>query len=131
MPRRPNPVQKIIEALAIKANKAVESVVCTLPAISTDTPGATIILEGSIAFLLGATGTEVIVRVRRGTTTAGAEVAKATFNALTAAKSYGLAIQCVDRPEGEVASQSYVLTVENVGATTEGEALQASLTATF
>lgn len=131
MPRRPNPVQKIVEAKAIKANKAVESIIATLAGISTDVGGANIILEGSIAFLLGATGTEVVVRIRRGTTTGGTEVAKGTFNALTAAKSYGLSIQCVDQPEGELASQSYVMTVENVGATTEGEATQASLTATF
>jgi hypothetical protein len=131
MPRRPNTVQKIAEATAVKANKAVESIVATLPGISTDVGSAPVILEGSAAFLLGATGTEVVVRVRRGTTTAGAVVAKAVFNALTAAKSYGLSIQCQDQQEGEVASQAYVLTVENVGATTEGEATQASLTATF
>lgn len=131
MPRRINTVQKIAEALAVKANKAVESVICTLPNVNTDVGSATVILEGSASFLLGATGTEVVVRVRRGTTTAGAVVAKAVFNSLTAAKQYGLSIQALDQQEGEVASQSYVLTVENVGATTEGEATQASLTATF
>lgn len=131
MPRRPNTIQKITEALAVKANKAVESIICTLPGISTDVAGANVILEGSIDFLLGATGTEVVVRIRRGTTTAAPEVAKNTLNALTAAKQYGVAIQAVDHPEGEMASQSYILTIENVGATTEGEATQASLTATF
>jgi uncharacterized Zn-binding protein involved in type VI secretion len=124
-------VQKFAEALKVKANKAVESIVVTLPGISTDVGNAQVIIEGSIDFLLGATGTEVVVRVRRGTTTAGTEVAKVIFNALTAAKSYGLSVQCQDQQEAEIASGSYVLTVENVGATTEGEAVQASLTATF
>jgi hypothetical protein len=106
-------------------------VIATLGGISTDTPGSLVILEGTASFLLGATGTEVVVRIRRGTTTAGTLVATAVFNALTAAKQYGLAIQCQDRQEGEIASGSYVLTVENVGATTEGEATQADLAATF
>jgi hypothetical protein len=131
MPRRPNPVQKIVEAKAVKLNKAVETVVATLGGISTDVAGALVILEGSANVLLGATGTEVVLRIRRGTTTGGTEVAKATFNALTAAKSYGLSIQSQDSQEGEIASGSYVITAENVGATTEGEAVQASLTATF
>lgn len=131
MPRRQHTITKNTEALAIKANKAVETVIATLSGITTDVPGALILLEGVASFLLGATGTEVVVRIRRGTTTAGAEVAKATYNALTAAKQYGLSIQCQDRPEGEVASGAYVLTVENVGATTEGEATQADLSATF
>lgn len=131
MPRRINTIQTNVEAKAVKANKAVESIVATLGGINTDVGGALVILEGSVNFLLGATGTEVVVRVRRGTTTGGTEVAKATFNALTAAKQYGLSIQAQDRQEGEIASGSYVLTVENVGATTEGEAVQADLTATF
>lgn len=131
MPRRQHTVTKNAEALAVKANKAVETVIATLGSINTDVAGALVLLEGSASFLLGATGTEVVLRIRRGTTTAGAEVAKAIFNALTAAKQYGLTIQCQDRPEGEIASGSYVLTVENVGATTEGEATQADLSATF
>lgn len=131
MPRRQQTNTRNAEAAKVKLATAAETVVATLAGISTDVAGALIVLEGTASVLLGATGTEAVIRVRRGTTTGGTEVAKCTFNALTAAKNYGLAIQCQDRNEGEIASGSYVLTVENVGATTEGEAVQADLAATF
>lgn len=131
MPRRPNTIRRNAEATAVKLATAAETVVATLGGVTTDVGGALVIVEGAVAVLLGATGTSFVVRVRRGTTTGGTELAKVTLNALTAAKNYSASIMCQDRQEGEVAGQSYVLTVENVGATTEGEALQADLSATY
>ena len=106
-----------------------ETVVATLT-IGGDTPeGDQIILEGFCQVTTGAGTTGLQLRVRRGGLT-GAQVGPTSQLAAGAAAAASIGIQCSDTP-GEVAGQTYVLTVQQVAATGNGTAVAANLQATY
>lgn len=98
--------------------------------VSTDNPGANVTLEGNVDLTTGTGVTGVTVQVRRGATVAGAVVGTAEVPAVGASTRVVFPIQVNDQP-GEVASQSYILTVTQTGATGNGTINSASLQATY
>ena len=116
------------------ANVAVtttnEIVVATLAGVSAQGPQCSVALRGWVQLTAGTNTTAVTLRIRRGTTTGGTLVgeANAVAGGVTAGATSGLDIETTDSP-GEVASQSYVLTVQQTGASADGSALQGCLEA--
>jgi serine/threonine-protein kinase len=120
-----------------------ETVVAKASGISPDALDPGILIEASCNVLVGATATSAVIRVRRGTTTAGTLVSKALTAQIAAEapdsgggepraeKASGLSITVLDEPEGEQAGLSYVLTIECPGATTNRRVKGAALSATF
>lgn len=109
---------------------ATETVVATLEGVSTPAPDARVRLDGWVQLTSGAAATAFTVRIRRGTTASGTLIGEANAEQLfvAAASSEERSISVQDTP-GDVASQSYVLTVEVTGGAAAATALQASLTA--
>lgn len=108
-----------------------ETVIVTLPGVSTPSAGRKVALEGTVQMTLGAGATGLIFRVRRGTTVTDPLVGEAnTVQVETAAGSTeDHTVSAVDTP-GELVGQTYVVTVQQVAATGNGTVLQASVTAT-
>lgn len=107
----------------------VETIAATVQ-VSTDNPGAVVVLEGNVDVTTGLTVTALTVQVRRGATIAAPVVGVAEVPAEGASARVVLPLQVADSP-GEVASQSYILTVTQVGATGNGTINSASLQATY
>lgn len=107
-----------------------ETVVATVTGVTTQGGGDRVRLRGWVQLLSGAATTTVTLRVRRGSVT-GTLVGEA--NPVTIPTAAGgtdeYEIVTTDTP-GEVAGQSYVLTVTQASATGNGTASQASLEAT-
>jgi hypothetical protein len=132
MPRRPWNVQRAAtNAATVEPVTSAETVVCTLPGITPDSQTPTVLLEGSCDVVQGATATTAVIRVRRGTTTAGTLVGSALTSAVAAAASIGLGITVNDSYEAEQASASYVMTIESPSATTNPKVSGACLAATY
>lgn len=132
MPRRANQVQKLAEGAAgVAMVNAVETVICTLAGVSTDTPGARVILEGAAQITVGTSGTAVTLRIRRGTEVTSPLVGAAVVQTAVATNQQTVACQAVDNPEGELASQSYVLTAQTTAGTANSTAVESSLSATY
>lgn len=106
-----------------------ETVIATLPGISTPGADAKVMLEGQAAITAGTAATNVQLRIRRGTTAAGAQVGGTVQSAVAAGAQIGVGIQVDDNP-GEVAGQQYVLTAQQVAATGNGSVQSANLQAT-
>lgn len=106
-----------------------ETVVCTL-VIGDDTQeGDQVVLE-AVANVSGGTGTTSVVgRIRRNGL-AGAQVGQVEQLGLAGTGLAELAMQVDDLP-GEVASQTYVLTVALVGATGNGTCNTSNMQATY
>ena len=131
MPRRINPVVKTVEKAATEPVTVAETVVAILENINPDSLAPEVTLEGSCGCTLGATGTEVVIRIRRGTTTAGTLVGKAQASKPGASTPIALSIQELDKPTGEQAGLAYVLTIECPLASTNPSVTGATLTATY
>jgi hypothetical protein len=84
-----------------------ETIVATTPAISTPSPDTPVTISGVLSMTYGTGTTAVTVQVRRGTTVSGTLVGEAN------------AWNVTDTP-GDVAGQSYVITVTQTGATANG-----------
>lgn len=130
-PRRINPVVRTTETAQTKPVTSAETVVATVEGISPDSNTPTVLLEGSCSYLNGATATTVVVRIRRGTTTAGAVVGKAQTSQIGASLAIGLSIQELDSFSSEQAGLSYCMTTEAPSATTNPEVNGATLTVTY
>ena len=131
MPRRINPVIKSAETASTEPVTSAETVVATLSNVNPDSNAPEVTIEGSCAFTNGATATSVVVRIRRGTTASGTLVSEAQTSQIAAEKAIGLSIQGLDKPTGEQASLSYVMTVEAPAATTNPKVKGATITATY
>lgn len=92
--------------------------------------GSVVILEAFAALTTGAGTTAVTARLRRGATTGGTLVGQAASVQVGAALPTSLGLQVGDTP-GEVAGQSYCLTLQQTGGTGNGSALFASIQATW
>lgn len=107
-----------------------ETVVATLSNVSTYQPGERIRLSGQAQLTTGTATTTVTPRIRRDSVT-GTVVNEA--NAITIGAAAGgnesFEVSCEDSFSGEVANQTYVLTLEQAAATGNGTALYAYLQA--
>lgn len=108
-----------------------ETVVATLSGITTAQPGEKIVLKGLAQLTTGTGTTAVTPRIRRDSVT-GTVVNEA--NPITVGAAAGstedFEVECEDSFSGEVAGQTYVLTLEQTAATANGNCLYSSLTAT-
>lgn len=120
---------KIGSGSAINVPTTTETIAATVQ-VSTDNAGANVTLEGNLDLTTGTGVTGVTVQVRRGATVAGTVVGSAEVPAAAASTRVVFPIQVNDNP-GEVASQSYVLTVTQTAATGNGTINSASLQATY
>lgn len=89
-------------------------------------PGLTYTVSGWVQMTVGTGGTAVTPRIRRGTSTAGTLVGEGTALTVTAGDVVTIPITVDDVP-GEVHSLSYVVTVEQTGATADGTVSQAHI----
>ena len=105
-----------------------ETVVATLSGLSVSGPNLSITAEGNVALTAGASTTSVQLRLRRGTTTGGTLVGQIYQQPCTASAATIVSGQWLDSP-GEVANQSYVITVQQVGATGNATVNEANLQA--
>lgn len=101
-----------------------ETVILTLPAVSTNGAQDTVALQGSVDITTGAGSTFVTVRVRRGTGITGAVVGAQDPITATAGSTQNIGFDVADNP-GEVAGQAYVVTVQQTAATANGSVLHA------
>lgn len=117
---------------AVTVATTTETIVQTLANLSTDGPNQLVLLEGFVALTSGTATTTVTVRLRRGTaitsTLVGVAVVEILIGAAGNTAMYSIAE--TDSP-GEVASQSYVLTVQQAAATGNGATVAQALLATI
>lgn len=106
-----------------------EVIVATLNGVTTDTGHQAIRLSATTYWEAAATAENMIIRIRRGATTAGTEVEKVEI-ASVASKKNECSIQATDTP-GEVAEQSYILTMEETKAAAKDKALAPKLSASW
>lgn len=107
-----------------------ETVVATLSGVDTASASGLVQLQGEVNITTGAGTTGVVVRIRRGTTTAGVQVGASVTDDVSAGVGSSPTIQVEDAP-GPVAGQSYVLTVQQNSATANGTSVSASLRAVY
>ena len=106
-------------ATAVTDGGAVETVVLTMAGIDTTPNQSRVLITGIVAITPGTAATAVVVKVRRGTTTAGAEIG--TVESQTGAGGAPRVIPYhVEDVPGEVAGQEYVVTVTETSATADG-----------
>jgi hypothetical protein len=107
-----------------------ETVVATLANLSTPNAGAKVILTGKAQVTTGTATTGLTPRIRRGVDITGTVVNEANVEQVeaVAGSTEGVDTMCEDTP-GEVAGQSYVLTVQQAAATANGASLSADLSA--
>lgn len=96
-----------------------ETVVMTMPGVSTNGPGDQAFVSGSMAVTAGAAATGITVRVRRGTGITGTVIGTAEIDSVTAATTEPFPFDAFDTP-GDVANQQYVVTAQQVAATGNG-----------
>lgn len=107
---------------------AAETVIATL-IISDNGPDAAVQLEGWVKLTTGTSTTSIVPRIRRDSVTGtlvGDQTAMLIIGAVGETHEYG--IKVVDTP-GEVASQTYVLTIVQTGAAAAGTVRQVLLSA--
>lgn len=107
-----------------------ETVVATIGGVSTQSPDSVVVLEAVAQLQSGATTTATTWRVRRGTDITGAVVFATDPQPTAAATVQDQEIQCQDAP-GETAGASYVLTVQQTGATGNGTIRSGSLQVSY
>ncbi len=98
-----------------------ETVIGTFLGISVSGPGSRVLISSTVIVTPGTGTTAIQLRVRRGTTVAGAQVGSTVQFPVTAAVLNAGDISVVDSP-GEVAGQAYVITAQQVAATANGTA---------
>lgn len=109
-----------------------ETVVATLSGINTPQGGSRIVLYGAVDLTTGLGTTAVVLRIRRGTAITDPVVGVADTDTIigAAGSTDPYIIEETDQL-GDVNNASYVLTVQQTGATGNGTAVAGQLTATF
>ncbi len=107
-----------------------EVVAATISDVTTPGPGCKVIFRGFAQVTTGTNTTGVTLRIRKGTTISGTLIGEANIEQIeaVAGSTEGHEIATEDSP-GEVAYQSYVLTVQQTAASANGAVVQASLQA--
>jgi hypothetical protein len=107
-----------------------ETTVATLSTVSTQRPGQTVCLTGHLTLTTGTNTTAMTIRVRADSLT-GTVVGEAPVDAIEAAagsvETHSIYVE--DSAPGEVQNKTYVLTVQQAGATANGTVSAASLVA--
>lgn len=106
-----------------------ETLIATLPNVTSEFPGQSVVLQAWAAITCGTTVTAMTLRIRRDSLT-GALVSEANPNAgdVVASKLSTIPITCAD-PRGGDFGGSYVLTMQGTGEGTAAVAGASSLTA--
>ena len=94
-----------------------ETVIATLPPLSPTQDNSTVLINWLAALTTGASTTALQFRLRRGTTVAGTQVGQTYQINVVASAAQFYAGFYFDIP-GVIAGQQYVLTVQQVGAST-------------
>jgi hypothetical protein len=113
----------------VTATTTTETVVATLVIPAVPGPGYTVRLRGNMQFTTGAGTTAVTPRIRRGTDATGTLIGEANAVTATASTTIEVEHEETDTP-GDVASVSYVLTIQQTAAAANGTALHGTLSAT-
>lgn len=127
----PAPWPRVFRAASSAAKTvlaAAETVAETVSGISTAGEGEQITIMATVSFTAGTAATALDLNIRRGTDATGTVVGTLRDNALNAGREETWTVAAVDTP-GEVADQSYVVTVEQESATGNGTVNSAVLTA--
>lgn len=128
---RTSQVSKLgVGAAATPLVTTAETVVATVGGVSTQSPDSLVILEAVVQVLYGTGTTGATIRVRRGTDATGAVVGTAVLENATAGVTGDLELQVQDAP-GELAGGSYVVTVQQAGASGNGTFQQGSLQVSY
>lgn len=96
-----------------------ETVIAILPGISDDLASDPVEIYARADITPGTTTSQLVLKVRRGTTTAGAQVGNSSQTDAAATVLQQVDITVQDTP-GEVANQQYCLTATQTGATANG-----------
>lgn len=99
-----------------------ETVVLTIPGVTTRDKSEQVTLLATSVVTAGVGATALTPRLRRGVDATGTLIGEGNAQTAAAGSTYAVAIDGVDTP-GEVAGQSYVLTVQQAAATGNGTAL--------
>lgn len=126
-------VPRVLTAVAttnVTLALATEVEVLQLDGITTGAEGRRVHLHGFVQVTTGTGATGLTLRIRRGTGTGGVLVGEANVVQVeaVAGSTEDHDITVLDTP-GELAGESYVLTVQQAAATADGTALAMSLTA--
>jgi hypothetical protein len=119
-----------VYAVSVTADTAIptttETILATLSGIATDGPGQTVRITGWAQVTPGTGATSLTLRIRRGTAITGPVVgeANAVAGGVAAGSAREIDVEAIDTL-GDVAGQSYVLTIQQAAATGNGTALQA------
>lgn len=105
-----------------------ETVVATLVVPAVPSAGYKVNLFGTVQVTAGTAATAATPRWRRGTDATGTLVGEGNPVTLAAGNTGEISHNAIDTP-GEIAGQSYVLTVQQTAATGNGTALQSAVTA--
>lgn len=106
-------------ATAVTDSGATEAVVLVGSPISTTTAEDTISLYGMVDITAGTAATAVVVKIRRGSTTSGAQVGSSITKGVSGGSVHTVPIEVVDHP-GLVAGETYCVTVTETSATANG-----------
>lgn len=132
MPRRPWTVQKAsTDPSPTTVVTTAETVAATVNGISPDTPDALVVIEASVDLSTGANAGAITVsfKIERGTAAGSTQVGNTVTQTIGASSrgSVGMAVR--DFP-GE-GTFSYIVTVTQTAATTNGTINQANVNATY
>lgn len=116
-------IATVAPTVDVNVPTTTETVVATIPNVNTQDPGANVAIEATVTLTTGTATTAVVLRIRRGSVT-GTIIGEAeTDTPIGAAGSTDpYSIGATDQP-GEVASQNYVVTVQQTAATGNGTAI--------
>lgn len=107
-----------------------EQVVATVTGVTTPRPGCKVVLRGWAQVTTGTNTTALTPRIRRGTTITDPLIGEANPEQVEAAAGSTEAVEiAVEDLPGELASASYVLTVQQTAASANGASIQAEITA--
>lgn len=107
-----------------------ETVIATLTGISLSAAGRTVRFTGEVAITTGTNTTGLTLRIRRDSLT-GTVINEANVEQVEAAagSTESHDVEADDTPTGEIYNATYVLTVEQAGATANGTAVYGYLKA--
>lgn len=105
-----------------------ETVVATVVVPVVPSAGYKVNLFGTVQVTAGTAATAATPRWRRGADATGTLVGEGNAVTVAAGNTVEVAHNAIDAP-GEVAGQSYVLTIQQTAATGNGTALQSAVTA--
>ena len=132
MPRRPSLVQKIsTDPSPTTVTTTTETVAATVNGVCPDSPDAVVVIEGSVDLSTGANAGSITVsfKVERGTTAGSTQIGNTVTQTIGASSRGSVGFTVKDTP-GE-GTFSYIITVTQTAATTNGTINQASITASY